>query len=140
MYRIFCESYDNFLKTFEDDLKKHSISGEEYNNKIKNFETEITTSLQNFITHMHCTVKLFYSTVIDYAPFQEEKDDLINMLITLFFKTGNLYESIYNLYNLAFSQQIQDLEDKLTLFQDKDKAFCARNNCRHICNIYCLCY
>ena len=111
--KYFCKYINENLKTFEDDLKKHSISGEEYNNKIKNFETEITTSLQNFITHMHCTVKLFYSTVIDYAPFQEEKDDLINMLITLFFKTGNLYESIYNLYNLAFSQQIQDLEDKL---------------------------
>jgi hypothetical protein len=51
--------------------------------------------------------------VIDYGPFQEEKDDLMNMLITIFFKTGNLYETIYELYNLAFSKQIQDLQDKL---------------------------
>ena len=35
------------------------------------------------------------------------------MLITLIFKTGNLYETVYNLYSLAFSQQIQDLQDKL---------------------------
>ena len=35
------------------------------------------------------------------------------MLITLFFKTGNLYETLYDLYNVAFSKQIQDLQDKL---------------------------
>jgi hypothetical protein len=62
---------------------------------------------------MHCTTKLFYSTVIDFGPFQLEKDDLLNMLITLFFKTGNLYETIYELYNRAFSKEIQDLQDKL---------------------------
>ena len=111
--KIFCKYINSNLKQFEDDLRSQSITGEEYNTRLKNFENEITTSLQNFITHIHCTVKLFYSTVIDYAPFQEEKDDLINMLITLFFKTGNLYETIYNLYNLSFSQQIQDLQDKL---------------------------
>ena len=111
--KIFCRYINTNLKKFEDDLKNKNISGEEYNNKLKNFEIEITSSLQDFISQMHCTLKLFYSTVIDYSPFQEEKDDLINMLITLFFKTGSLYETIFNLYNLAFSQQIQDLQDKL---------------------------
>ena len=111
--RIFCKYVNVNLKNFENDLKNNNITGEEYNNKLTNFEVEITSSLQDFICKMHCTLKLFYSTVIDYSPFQEEKDDLINMLITLFFKTGNLYETIYNLYNLAFSQQIQDLQDKL---------------------------
>ena len=62
---------------------------------------------------MHCTVKLFYSMVVDYTCFQDEKDDLLNMIITLFFKTGNLYEAVYELYNLAFSKQIQDMQDKL---------------------------
>ena len=111
--RIFCRYINTHLKNFQNQLKKNEISGEEYNTKIAKFETEITTNLQNFISRMHCTLKLFYSTVIDYAPFEEEKDDLMNMLITLFFKTGNLYESIYELYNLAFSKQIQDLQDKL---------------------------
>lgn len=111
--RIFCRYINSNLKHFENQLRRNEISGEEYNTKITNFETEITTNLQNFIMKMHCTLKLFYSTVVDYTPFQEEKDDLINMLITLFFKTGNLYESIYELYNVAFSSQIQDLQDKL---------------------------
>ena len=111
--RIFCRYINSNLKHFENQLRRNEISGEEYNTKLSNFETEITTNLQNFIMKMHCTLKLFYSTVVDYTPFQEEKDDLINMLITLFFKTGNLYESIYELYNVAFSSQIQDLQDKL---------------------------
>ena len=111
--RIFCRYINSNLKHFENQLRRNEISGEEYNTKLTNFETEITTNLQNFIMKMHCTLKLFYSTVVDYTPFQEEKDDLINMLITLFFKTGNLYESIYELYNVAFSSQIQDLQDKL---------------------------
>ena len=111
--RIFCRYINSNLKHFENQLRRNEISGEEYNTKLTNIETEITTNLQNFIMKMHCTLKLFYSTVVDYTPFQEEKDDLINMLITLFFKTGNLYESIYELYNVAFSSQIQDLQDKL---------------------------
>jgi hypothetical protein len=111
--RIFCKYINTFLKNLENQLRKNEITGDEYNNNLTRFEIEITSSLQDFITRMHCTVKLFYSSVIDYGPFQEEKDDLMNMLITLFFKTGNLYETIYELYNLAFSKQIQDLQDKL---------------------------
>lgn len=111
--KIFCKYINTNLKIFYEDLTKQDITQEQYNEKLKNFEIEITTSLQNFICHIHCTLKLFYSTVINYTPFQEEKDDLINMLITLFFKTGNLYETIYNLYNVAFTKQIQDLQDKL---------------------------
>ena len=116
--KIFCRYINSYIKNLEEELKKQSITGEVYNERLKNFEIEITSSLQNFICNMHCTVKLFYSTVIDYAPFQEEKDDLINMLITLFFKTGSLYETIYNLYSISFSQQIQDLQDKLITLKD----------------------
>ena len=111
--RIFCKYINTKLKSFEEELRKNEVDGENYKIKIKDFETEITSSLQDFIVQMHCTLKLFYSTVIDYTPFQEEKDDLINMLITIFFKTGNLYETLYNLYNLSFSKEVQDLQDKL---------------------------
>ena len=111
--RIFCKYINNYLKTLDNQLKQFQLSAEEYNNNLTKFEEEITTNLQNFMIHMHCTTKLFYSTVIDFSPFQLEKDDLLNMLITLFFKTGNLYETIYELYNRAFSKEIQDLQDKL---------------------------
>ena len=111
--RIFCRYINTTLKNFQNKLRKNEINMEGYNKSLAEFENEITTNLQNFIIKMHCTVKLFYSTVIDYSPFQEEKDDLLNMLITLFFKTENLYETIYELYNLAFSNQVRDLQDKL---------------------------
>ena len=111
--RIFCKYINTKLKDLDNQLKLFQLTGEQYNKNLESFEEEITTNLQNFIIHMHCTTKLFYSTVIDFSPFQQEKDDLINMLITLFFKTGNLYETIYDLYSRAFSQKIQDLQDKL---------------------------
>ena len=111
--RIFCKYINTNIKSLEDQIKKNVIDGDNYNKKLKDFEEEITSTLQDFISQIHCTVKLFYSTVIDYTAFQEEKDDLINMLITLFFKTGNLYETIYNLYSLSFTKEISDLQDKL---------------------------
>ena len=111
--RIFCKYINTNIKSLEDQIKKNLIDGDNYNKKLKDFEEEITSTLQDFISQIHCTLKLFYSTVIDYTAFQEEKDDLINMLITLFFKTGNLYETIYNLYNLSFTKEISDLQDKL---------------------------
>ena len=111
--KIFCRYINTKLKNLENQLRKNEISVDVYNTSLTQLENEITTNLQNFIIHMHCTLKLFYSTVIDYTPFQEEKDDLFNMLITLFFKTGNLYETLYDLYNVAFSKQVQDLQDKL---------------------------
>ena len=111
--RIFCKYINTNIKNVEDQIKKNVIDGDSYNKKLKDFEEEITSTLQDFISRIHCTVKLFYSTVIDYSAFQEEKDDLINMLITLFFKTGNLYETLYNLYNLSFAKEISDLQDKL---------------------------
>ena len=111
--RIFCKYINTNIKNLEDQIKKNVIDGDNYNKKLKDFEEEITSTLQDFISQIHCTVKLFYSTVIDYTAFQEEKDDLINMLITLFFKTGNLYETLYNLYNLSFTKEISDLQDKL---------------------------
>ena len=116
--KMFCKYINSKLIQFEDDLRSQKINGQQYNTNLTLFETEITTSLQNFIINLHCTVKLFYSTTIDYAPFQQEKDDLINMLITLIFKTGNLYETIYNLYSIAFSKQIQDLQEKLINLQN----------------------
>ena len=62
---------------------------------------------------MNCSLKLFYSTCINYSFFKEEKDDLINLVISLFFKTGKLYESLFDLYSLSYNTQIQALQEKL---------------------------
>ena len=110
----FCLYINNHLKNYENQFKNNEITLEEYNNILRTFETEITTNLQDFIEHMHCALKLFYSTVIDYNIIKNyEEDDLFNMITTIFFKTGNLYETINKLYNSAFSKEIQDLQDRL---------------------------
>lgn len=111
--KLFCKYINDKTKELDNQLKNNEISIEQFHQNIKNFEGEVTKSLQDFITHMHCTLKLFYYKAINYSCFQEEKDDLMNWLITLFFKTGNLYETIYKLYNLSFTKEIQEFQDKL---------------------------
>ena len=73
--RIFSKYINTNLKNLENQLKKREITPEQYVNNLSTFETEITTNLQNFIIRMHCTVKLFYSMVVD----QDMQDKLVNL-------------------------------------------------------------
>ena len=111
--KIFCKFIKNHIKAYNDDFKNQKLTEEEFNTKIKNFETNVTQKLQDFILMMNCSLKLFYSTCINYAFFKEEKDDLINLVISLFFKIGKLYETIFELYSLSYSKDIQSLQEKL---------------------------
>ena len=103
IYRKFIE--DN-INDFKEKQRKQNLINE-------NFESQITKCLQDFILAMNCSLKLFYSTCINYSFFKEEKDDLINLVISLFFKTGKLYESLFDLYSLSYNTQIQALQEKL---------------------------
>ena len=110
--KFFCKYINQNIENFDNQLKNQLIE-ENFEKKIKNFEKEITECLRNFIIAMNCSLKLFYSTCINYSCFDEEKDDLMNLITSLFFKTGKLYESIYSLYSLSFSHDIENLQEKL---------------------------
>ena len=111
--KLFSEYINEKLKEYNDQLEKRIINQEKFDNLIQNFEKEITNSLQEFISQMHSALKLFYSTSIDLKFFEEEKDDLINMITCFFFRTGKLYESILNLYSITFKQELQNFQEKL---------------------------
>ena len=111
--KLFCKYINDRIKDLEYQLEKDIINLEKFDSLIKTFENEITDSLQEFICRMHSAVKLFYSTTIDYIFFEEEKDDLINMITSFFFRTGTLYETIVNLYSYSFKEEFQDFHDKL---------------------------
>ena len=84
--------------------------------KITNFYYEKSTEqLQNFIINLHICLKLFYSKVIDYSCFNEEKDELINLITTLIFQNGNIYKVMYDLYYLKLKNDIEKLQNKLNL-------------------------
>ena len=111
--KTFCKYINQNIENFNEQLKNQLIIGENYENNIKNFEKEVTSHLQSFITVIHSSLKLFYSTIINYACFDQEKDDLINLVTCLFFRTGKLYESIYSLYSMSYSKEVEQLQEKL---------------------------
>jgi hypothetical protein len=111
--RLFSKYIEDKIKELKNQLEKEIINQERYDTSIKNLEKEITDSLQEFISRMHSAVKLFYSTTIDYNCFENEKDDLINLVTSLFFKVGNLYESLLSLYSISFKDEFQNFQDKL---------------------------
>ena len=110
--RSFCRYINTNIDNFNNKLKNRLLFGDNFEKAIKNFENEITICLGNFIITMHTSLKLFYSTCINYTCFDEEKDDILNLITSLFFKTGKLYESIYTLYSMSFSNDIEKLQEK----------------------------
>ena len=111
--KLFSKYIQDRIKELNNQLEKEIINQERFDTSIKNLEKEVTDSLQEFISRMHSAVKLFYSTSIDFTFFEQEKDDLINLITSFFFKTGNLYEAILNLYSYSFKDEFQNFQDKL---------------------------
>ena len=114
---LFNKTFSKFIKEhihdFKEKRKDPDLINEDLQNSIKKFEERITKCLQEFILTMNCSLKLFYSTCINFSFFKEEKDDLINLVISLFFKTGKLYETLFELYSLSYNNEIEILQEKL---------------------------
>ena len=114
---LFNKTFSKFIKEHIDDFKEKrkdpDLINEDLQNSIKKFEERITKCLQEFILTMNCSLKLYYSTCINFSFFKEEKDDLINLVISLFFKTGKLYETLFELYSLSYNNEIEILQEKL---------------------------
>ena len=74
---------------------------------------ELTYQLQRFVIHLQISLKLFYSRTINYSCFNEEKDELINIVTTLVFRTGKIYNTIFELYRLSLIPEINKLTNCL---------------------------
>ena len=74
---------------------------------------ELTNQLQRFIVHLQISLKLFYSRTINYSCFNEEKDELINLLTTLVFRTGDIYDIVFELYKLSLMPEIDNMTECL---------------------------
>ena len=88
----------------------------DYNNKIflkkiNKIVNEMTEQLQRFVVHLQICLKLFYARTINFSSFNEEKDELINLSTTLVFRTGKIYDAIFELYKLSLNQEINSMKD-----------------------------
>ena len=100
--------------------------GEPNNSNRKEIDKEIadlTYQFQRFMIKLQVCLKLFYSRTINYAFFNEEKDELINLTTTLVFRTGHIYETMFALYSYSLSQEITEMSakyQKLRLIKPED--------------------
>ena len=103
--------------------------------KINKQVNSLTRQLQRFVVHLQISLKLFYSRTINYSSFNEEKDELINIITTLVFRTGKIYNTIFELYKLSLRQEINNMTnclEKLAKISPEDlgiaKQYCLNKN------------
>ena len=75
--------------------------------EINRIVDDLTQELQRFVVNLQIALKLFYSRTINYSYFNEEKDELINLITTLLFRTGNIYSTVFSLYKLSMDKEIR---------------------------------
>ena len=109
--QLFEKTWVKYIKKQLDRISNKDQSLEEKafaNNLIDN----LTREFQNFIIKVQICLKLFYCRAINYSCFVNEKDELMNLITTLFFKTGKIYETTFELLKIKLSDEIDDMNNK----------------------------
>ena len=107
--QIFVELWVKYAEIKINSLKKkYSDLNNKFNiDEINLVVNDLTQELQRFVVHLQISLKLFYSRTINYSYFNEEKDELINLITSLLFRTGNIYNTVFELYRLSMQQEIE---------------------------------
>ena len=100
----YVEKQIDFINNFDDK--------ENDNYNINLLIDRITYQLQNFVIKMQICLKLFYCRAIDYSCFNNEKDELINLLTTLIFRTGKIYETVFKIQKIKLETIVEDMKNK----------------------------
>ena len=107
--QIFVKKWWGYAELKIDSMKRKypDLDNENQINEINLVVNELTKELQRFVVHLQIALKLFYSRTINYSYFNEEKDELINLITTLLFRTGNIYNTVFSLYKLSMDKEIK---------------------------------
>ena len=92
--------------------KNYPETNDENRKDIEKDIAELTYQFQRFVIKLQICLKLFYSRTINYSFFNEEKDELINLITTLIFRTGRIYEVMFSLYEFSLRNEIGDMKKK----------------------------
>lgn len=92
--------------------QKYPETTEENKYSIEKDIAELTYQFQRFVIKLQICLKLFYSRTINYSFFNEEKDELINLITTLIFRTGKIYDTMFSLYRFSLRREIHDMTIK----------------------------
>lgn len=85
----------------------------EYKVIMKDLCEEIVSHIQMFVIKSQSALKLFYTEAINLQIFNEEKDELINVICSILFNTGKLYDNIYQLFSMQMSTEVFEFDQKI---------------------------
>ena len=109
--QIFEECWVKYIEKHLLTIKNNNGSDEEKAN-VNLLIDNLTRELQNFIIKVQVCLKLFYCRAINYTCFANEKDELMNLITTLFFKTGKIYEITFGLLKIKLQDEVDDMINK----------------------------
>ena len=109
--QIFDKVWVKYIRERTNKIKNKNLNEIEKENA-NSLIDDLTRELQNFIIKIQICLKLFYSRAISYACFVNEKDELMNLITTLFFKTGKIYETVFELQRIKLTEEVDDMTKK----------------------------
>jgi len=109
--QIFDKVWVKYIRERTNKIKNKNLNEIEKENA-NSLIDDLTRELQNFIIKIQICLKLFYSRAISYACFVNEKDELMNLITTLFFKTGKIYETVFELQRKKLAEEVDDMTKK----------------------------
>lgn len=112
--KSFVRVFSNFINERIKELYSIKNSELEDFHKMSTLITdEIIKCFQKFIIKLQTALRLMYSKTINYQCFIEEKDEFINLITNLIFKEGEMYNKMYELFEVSLYDQVKVLEGKL---------------------------
>ena len=109
--QIFDKVWVKYIRERTNKIKNKNLNEIEKENA-NSLIDDLTRELQNFIIKIQICLKLFYCRAISYACFVNEKDELMNLITTLFFKTGKIYETVFELQRIKLTEEVDDMTKK----------------------------
>ena len=109
--QIFEKVWVKYIRERTEKIKNKNLNDIDKENAISLIDNLIR-ELQNFIIKIQICLKLFYCRAINYACFVNEKDELMNLITTLFFKTGKIYETVFELQRIKLTEEVDDMTKK----------------------------
>ena len=114
---IIISIFEKHISSLIDDLlepnKGKEKEADEFIKNIEKYNNTIIKNIQKFSSKIHTATKLFYSKAIHLDCFSEERDELINVIMSIIFNTGKLAYKIYYLFNIQYNKDIEDFKNKL---------------------------
>lgn len=74
--------------------------------------------IQKFVIKTQSAFKLMYASTLNMQCFFEEKDEIVNLVCSVLFSTGSIYEKMYELFSMQLKKSLAMFEEKITQLSD----------------------